>query len=135
MARLINQRCPEYRVWAFMPSIGGIPVGVQIMNTKEDAMSKTVKPPSEVQDTFLEVLEGLEHLKKEIEWILENADRDGTKPFSKRHKEIIRGSTLNLLRDRCEEGLFMFCFGDVEYGVDSINNLLNTMQRYGRILS
>ncbi len=120
-----------------MPSIGGIPVGVQIMNTKEDVMpSDKVRSPKPLKDrgtdTFAEIMEGLENLGREITYILENASPSG-KPFNKRQKEIIRSSMLGTFRDQADEALVMYCFGDADYGLDSLNNLKIRMERFGEV--
>ena len=91
-------------------------------------MAEKVKSPDK-RDTFDEIMNGLEQLKSEIEWILNNASVSG-KPFSKRHKEIIRSSMLMSLRDQADEALIQYCFGDAEYGLDSLNNLRVRMVRF-----
>ena len=83
-------------------------------------------------DTFAEIMEGLENLGREITYILENASPSG-KPFNKRQKEIIRSSMLGTFRDQADEALVMYCFGDAEYGLDSLNNLKIRMERFGEV--
>ncbi len=117
-----------------MPSIGGIPDGVQIMNSKEDAMSKTVKTPPE-SDVFYEVIDALEQQKREINWILEHAKEDGDTPFEARHKQIISGAIMHTLKDQADEFLFLFCFGSTKAGLESANNLITRMHRFQEVIS
>ena len=84
-------------------------------------------------DAFIEVMEALEHQKREIEWILENASPSGQR-FEDRHRQIIKGALFTALRDHADEAIFGFCFGSTDHALKSINNLITRMHRYEEVI-
>lgn len=124
-----------------MPSLGGIPVGVQNMNRKGIAMTEETKIPRKkamrptvTSDLVYEIKEALDYQKRAIEWLLENLSEDG-KPLSRNNKEIIKGALLRVFRDQADEAVVTFCFGDEKYGLDSILNLVTRMERFMEVVA